>query len=656
MNSNTLVKLLASLCVLIGVGVSSVMSYGLAASVGQNKLSYTDRVEDGDPPQVALGIAMGAFRGLFVNVLWIRANELKEQGKYHEAIELSNAITRLQPRFPRVWVFHAWNMAYNISVVTQTPEERWQWVQAGVRLLRDQGIPYNPNEMLLYKELAWLYIHKIGGYTDDASQFYKRKVAQEWTEIMGRPPAIRLAESRSREDVIDLFANWVKVVVDAPETREGVISAVPAAADLLRELEARIGFENAQEILKRYTFHQELSQSPLRGVFERDWGPKNQAFAELLGNSKYADAWPVLIAHLRKRVLIDEYSMSPHTMERLTRQWGPIDWRHPMAHALYWSALGIERGEERVSEENQTAFDFVNTNRMIMQALAELWRGGEMYFNYIEFSRGGDGSYLAMPNVYFSESYGDLYAQVVKLGGIFEDRERRAMTPYATGYENFLQDVISMYYRRGQYAEAEKWYERLRTFEGQNINDPDRDIEFSRPLDEFVRRNLWDRYESPNVARQDTFASLQQAYAALLIGDVERFDASFKYAQDAHAHYLRAQFRPMVANGTNPRMEYIPQDFRHYAGMVYAMFFSNLALAEAEQAYLNAPDDLKQYAYDTLSGLYRDAINALAERGESKTFDAMFPEPPGMENFRRAVQEREEQERVWRERLNVEQK
>ena len=101
----------------------------------------------------------------------LRAAMTRVIGKYIEANELAKVITQLQPRFPRVWVFHAWNMSYNISVATQTPQERWDWVNAGIKLLRDEGIPANPNDLLLHKELAWIFMHKIGGITDDANQY-----------------------------------------------------------------------------------------------------------------------------------------------------------------------------------------------------------------------------------------------------------------------------------------------------------------------------------------------------------------------------------------------------------------------------------------------------------------------------------------------------
>ena len=136
MSRDRLTQLIALVIMATLLFASGGIGLMLTASAGRHKLVYTDVAEKGQPPQVALGIAMGAFRGVFVNFLWIRANHLKEEGKYHEAIELARAITKLQPRFPRVWVFHAWNMAYNISVTTQTPEERWNWVSAGINILR----------------------------------------------------------------------------------------------------------------------------------------------------------------------------------------------------------------------------------------------------------------------------------------------------------------------------------------------------------------------------------------------------------------------------------------------------------------------------------------------------------------------------------------
>ena len=138
------------------------------------------------PPVLAFTtVALGGFRGLIANLLWIRANDLQNEDKYFEQVQLSDWITKLEPTFVQVWLVQAWNMAYNISVKFRDPYDRWRWVQQGIELLRDQGIRYNPKEALLYRELAWFYQHKMGQNLDDAHLIYKYEWAREITRAIG---------------------------------------------------------------------------------------------------------------------------------------------------------------------------------------------------------------------------------------------------------------------------------------------------------------------------------------------------------------------------------------------------------------------------------------------------------------------------------------
>ena len=121
------------------------------------QLRYTDVSVEGAPPVVAVGAAVGALRGLVVDYLWIRLQQMREAGQYYDARRLADLITKLQPRFGEVWAFHGHNLAYNLSVATKTPEERWRLVNAGIDLVRRQGIRYNPNDIILYKELGWWF-------------------------------------------------------------------------------------------------------------------------------------------------------------------------------------------------------------------------------------------------------------------------------------------------------------------------------------------------------------------------------------------------------------------------------------------------------------------------------------------------------------------
>jgi len=48
------------------------------------------------PPVLAFTtVALGGFRGLIANALWIRAIELQEQDKYFEKVQLTDWITKL---------------------------------------------------------------------------------------------------------------------------------------------------------------------------------------------------------------------------------------------------------------------------------------------------------------------------------------------------------------------------------------------------------------------------------------------------------------------------------------------------------------------------------------------------------------------------------
>ena len=351
MRRDTRIQLAAALVAALFLASSVVLSVQLTATAGRAQLTYTDQAEKGDRWEVAAGIAMGAFRGMFVNMLWIRANDMKQAGKFFDAVELARAITRLQPRFPRVWVFHGWNLAYNISVATKTSQERWNWVNQGIAVLRDEGIPANPNDLLLHKELAWIYLHKIQGVTDDANVFYKKQFAAEWTVVLGPPPAPG-PEDRDRDKAIERRAEWLQRIADAAQTIEEVVRRHPSAARLVERLRAEFGqgFETPEarrELLSRYESTRAVKRSSRRFAVEQGANARTKAFFALVDDAALEPAWDELLRFVRRRVLVDDYHMEPERMVRSTRKYGPLDWRHAAAHSLYWSARGVEVASQR---------------------------------------------------------------------------------------------------------------------------------------------------------------------------------------------------------------------------------------------------------------------------------------------------------------------
>ena len=209
------------------------------------------------PPVLALTTqALGGFRGLIANALWIRANDLQLSDKYFEMVQLADWITKLEPHFVQVWLVQGWNMAFNISVKFSAPQDRWRWVERGIELLRDDGLRYNPDEALIYRELAWIFQFKMGQNLDDAHFYYKAVWAVDMTKVLA-PPGV---------------TNWD-------------------------------GHPNFEELIHPQT-------------------------AE---------------AKARVATLLNTYKLKPERMKEVDEHYGPLDWRLPETHAIYWAALGLDK-------------------------------------------------------------------------------------------------------------------------------------------------------------------------------------------------------------------------------------------------------------------------------------------------------------------------
>lgn len=643
----TTAKVVALICIVLAAAGSVALSVQMASVASRNKLAYTDRVEEGQPPEVALGIALGAFRGVFVNFLWIRANDLKQEGKFFELNQLAEAITRLQPRFPRVWVFHAWNMAYNISVSTQTRTERWYWVQKGIDLLRTKGIVANPNDMLLHKELAWIFLHKIGGITDDANRFYKMKLAEEWTTVLGQPPA-RDFKDRSREHAIKQTVAFLRPIADAPRDLSDLISATPLVRTLLDRILAEVGDHGAigedpqadaasvMTLLRRYELIRAVMRSASGKIAEETMSPRMKAMMAMVRDPALQPAWEAYLPFARRFLLETNYNMDPGQMIRYVEKYGPLDWRVPAAHALYWSAQGVERGLLRATVRAEKDFDFTNTDRLVIQAVQDLYRYGQTYFDYLGFNLGAGEMFLEIPDPIFAQTYADIMQELVARSKW--DTKDRAYSMYAAGYENFFTDVILYFYRLGMRDLAEKYYRHLATWGGMNLNDPDRPRKFSVPLEEFVEAQLAERQRSPNVAVSEVTASLLGAFASLLDGDDAQFRSQMDFAAKSHGFFMKLQRNVSAVDSANARMDVMEPDFRIQAGATFVQFLSFLSLDQAATVFKQAPDDLRRFAYDLVEERFRDPENKeLAVNGEK--FDSLFIQPPGMAEHRAMIEE-----------------
>ena len=184
MNNRARKILLLLLAAALFVGTAQVQK-SLNRDRQQFDLTRMEPLNNAPPLLAFTTVALGGFRGLISNFLWIRANNLQEEDKFFEMVQLSDWITVLEPHFAQVWSYEAWNMAWNISVKFKDFDDRWRWVQRGIELLRDDGLRYNPDNTLLYQQLSWIFQSKMGQNLDDANQYYKRQWAMEMMQFFG---------------------------------------------------------------------------------------------------------------------------------------------------------------------------------------------------------------------------------------------------------------------------------------------------------------------------------------------------------------------------------------------------------------------------------------------------------------------------------------
>jgi hypothetical protein len=531
-----LVQIIAPLVMVVCLGAAGAMLPGILDESQTSALRYTNVVVEGAPPIVAMGTVIGALRGLIVDFLWIKVSWMKEKGLYYEMMADSELITKLQPRFAMVWGFHGHNMAYNVSVATHTQQERWAWVNAGIRLIRDQGLRYNPNDITLHRELAFMFAHKLEGYSDDANLYYKQQFCEEWHLLLGEPPV----------EHADRIA-WMKEIADAPESYSAAVERVPEVAELVDILkdaipqnQLQIKFELDEQFLGSFVMWQAVAQQSVAARvlgLESQWrnDPFFQVFDQLARDPKYAKAWPVLLAHVRKRVLSDKYNMDPQLMYQYTRDLGPIDWRHGQAHALYWSRRGSQFGEGRVREYD--IYVVLNNDSQQLQAMQDLARWGRIAYDPIAREFPGRFPEPRWIDV-IDQQFEPFYKKHLNVRGAGGER-------FINFLKHFLGSAIREWYRSGETERALKLLERLDALFGRGARPPNNQyVPTYDNLQLIVKEETYNAYQTqPWVAPSDVAASLQYGFKeGVLGGRPEVLRDALRFAADVTEYFKTNEF------------------------------------------------------------------------------------------------------------------
>ena len=521
MDSSRIIQLIAAFVLVAslagaGVVVGPVTRWGGGGVTGQPVSLHPTAVS----PHVSLAVAAaGPFRALAIDYLWFRARHKQEQGQYYEANQLSRWITSLQPASSSVWAFHAWNMAFNISVETYTPQERWGWVSNGISLLRDEGIRYNPRAVRLYRELGWIYFFKIGKFTDDMHWYYKRRLARDWEELLGAQTV-----GATTPEAIEAFRR-------VAEARREVLS--PGGDDAVGRLLARLGEmgyapdENLLRQLGRVLMYQRSTAGRLLGMPHlAERGEVDLRVAELVQEVGTDDgALARLLNALRRKVLEERYRMDTGFMLEMMRRYGPLDWRHPGSHAAYWSDMGL-----KMAGQDPEDMDLLNTNRQVIHSLQLLTRYG-----LISFDPAG-GQIDLLPDPRFITAYDmayDLARQRIEEQGYAQG----AAETFEHGHENFLLEAMTLQYLYGQVEEANRFYRKVRRLYGSKPENV-KSGRYRRPLVQLITEELQVHGDMMGTTSQFIRAMLRAGFErGLGQGRMDVYEKFLGLARHQHRKY-----------------------------------------------------------------------------------------------------------------------
>ena len=370
--------------------------------VKEDKLVDEASIE-GLPPMVAFTtVALGGFRGVLADLLWLRTTGLQSQGKYFEMVQLASWITKLQPKFTGATAYLAWNMAYNISVTFTSPVDRWRWVQRGIELIRDEALNYNANDPLLYRELGWIYQHKIGNMLDDAQKYYKYMIAKEMMKAYGGVPA----------------PDWAALAA-APKTNAEFRRAHETDTALWEEIR-KAGFDGLESLSRKF----------------REIGFLPDNLIQVL-KPETKDA---LDTFLRAKWLREYYKLRPEIVIQINKDYGELDWRLSDSFAIYWATLGIMYSPKRES---------IDCDRMITQSLKESFIAGRILIPGKEVTM----NYMLVPNLGLADAVRKTY---------LEAYERNQTSTFKSALDNFMKDAIVTLYSYGQYGKSREYFNIMR--------------------------------------------------------------------------------------------------------------------------------------------------------------------------------------------------
>jgi tetratricopeptide (TPR) repeat protein len=161
-------------CIISGI----IAGFFIAILVLQASINYSRVTEDLEevmvimPGEFITNFVIGGFRGLAVDLIWLKIDELWHIGRWFDIIPLLRAVTWMQPHFLEAWELGAWHLVYNCHAYAEAAgiKEKDMYLEEGIRFIKE-GLARNRNVYNLWFNLGWIYYHKLKDHDEGIRYF-----------------------------------------------------------------------------------------------------------------------------------------------------------------------------------------------------------------------------------------------------------------------------------------------------------------------------------------------------------------------------------------------------------------------------------------------------------------------------------------------------
>jgi len=139
-----------------------------------------------DPTSVTMNLVLLGLRGVATNLLWMEHEEQRNTKNWAQMRATTQSIIMLQPHYLKVWRFHGWNLAFNVSAEWDGVADRFYWVKEGTKFTME-GCKRNRRYPELYWDVGGLTGKKIGN--SDEWKYFRQffKVDPDTERYQGGP-------------------------------------------------------------------------------------------------------------------------------------------------------------------------------------------------------------------------------------------------------------------------------------------------------------------------------------------------------------------------------------------------------------------------------------------------------------------------------------